>query len=165
MISEIEAGTLQVERDDRSSPTGFHFNIARLEGTIGVPEVADVWERSCDIGHLRTEVIVDGRPVYRCPAEPVKDFIRKGGKEADTVGRQCLCRQLAAAAGVEHHIRRDHEDAPIVTFGLHGPQQVREFLGWLRSKIALPFGEIPLEAYSARRVVEYLLQGAPRRTA
>lgn len=42
----------------------------------------------------------DGRLGYRCPAEPVDTYVRKGGELNDTVGRKCLCNALMADIGV-----------------------------------------------------------------
>jgi NAD(P)H-dependent flavin oxidoreductase YrpB (nitropropane dioxygenase family) len=39
---------------------------------------------------------VDYSTGYRCAAEPVEDYVRKGGNEADTVGRRTTSRQSRA---------------------------------------------------------------------
>jgi len=56
--------------------------------------------RICDLGGLREPYRrADGSVGYRCPGEPVGDFVRKGGLAADTVDRKCLCNGLTATAG------------------------------------------------------------------
>ena len=55
----------------------------------------------CNLGYLRTGYLKgDGTVGYRCAAEPVKDWVRKGGEVEATVGRKCLCNGLMADAGV-----------------------------------------------------------------
>jgi hypothetical protein len=58
-------------------------------------------ERRCDLGYLREPYMKpDGELGYRCAAEPVEDFVAKGGTVAETVGRKCLCNGLLAAVGL-----------------------------------------------------------------
>ena len=55
----------------------------------------------CNLGYLRTGYLKeDGTVGYRCAAEPVKDWVRKGGEVEATIGRKCLCNGLMADAGV-----------------------------------------------------------------
>ena len=42
----------------------------------------------------------DGEIGYRCAAEPVADFVAKGGTLAEAEGRKCLCNGLLAAVGL-----------------------------------------------------------------
>ncbi len=42
----------------------------------------------------------DGQIGYRCSAEPVENYVAKGGKIEDTVGRKCLCNTLMANIGL-----------------------------------------------------------------
>jgi nitronate monooxygenase len=37
---------------------------------------------------------------YRCAGEAVDAYVRKGGDQADTLGRKCLCNGLLATAGL-----------------------------------------------------------------
>jgi len=130
-----------------ASPTGFPFKVVDLPGTASDPAVYAERERICDIGYLRTLYRNDnGKVAYRCPAEPVEQYVRKGGKPEDTEGRVCLCNQLGAAAGLGQ-IRKDGKvEAPIVTSGDALPD-------------ILKF--IPQDAnhYSAGDVIERLLAG------
>lgn len=54
-------------------------------------------QRLCELGYLRAAYRrPDGRIDYRCSAEPVEDYVRKGGVLAETEGRRCLCNALLA---------------------------------------------------------------------
>lgn len=94
-------GTANVFTDPLASPTGFPFKVAQMKGTLSEEEVYNNRRRICDIGFLRQPYIKDDGSIgYRCPAEPVKAYVAKGGKEAETVGRKCLCNALAANVGI-----------------------------------------------------------------
>ena len=100
------------------SPTGFPFKVARLAGTLSEKEVYDARPRICDMGFLRTIFKrEDGSFGYRCPAEPVDDYVRKGGQAEDTVGRSCLCNNLGATAGFPHVRRDGFVEPPMITAG------------------------------------------------
>jgi len=99
------AGVLHDERDvftdPDASPTSFPFKVASLEGTLSDHEVYASRPRVCDLGYLRRAYLkADGTVDYRCPAEPLEDYIHKGGKAADTIGRKCLCNSLMANIGL-----------------------------------------------------------------
>ncbi len=113
----IADGTAEVRTDPLASPTGFPFKVLPLEGTVA-NQATDARERHCDLGYLRTLYRRDDASVgYRCPAEPVGDFVRKGGDASETEGRLCLCNGLTASAGYPQ-IRRDGEvEPPLVTLG------------------------------------------------
>lgn len=87
--------------DPRSSPTGFPFKAARLPGSVSEKENYLKRKRVCDLGYLRhTYKKEDGTLGQRCPAEPVADYLKKGGLEEDTIGRKCLCNALMADIGM-----------------------------------------------------------------
>jgi nitronate monooxygenase len=87
--------------DPRSSPTGFPFKAARIPGSISEQANYLSRKRICDLGYLRhVYQKEDGKLGQRCPAEPVADYIKKGGLEEDTVGRKCLCNALMADIGM-----------------------------------------------------------------
>lgn len=87
--------------DPRSSPTGFPFKAAKLPGSIAQKETYEARKRICDLGYLRHAYQKeDGSVGQRCPAEPVQDYLKKGGLEEDTVGRKCLCNALFADVGM-----------------------------------------------------------------
>jgi hypothetical protein len=75
--------------------------VAGLEHTLSDRDVYEHRTRACDLGYLRRAYRkADGTVDYRCPAEPVDDYVRKGGKPEDTVGRKCLCNSLMANIGL-----------------------------------------------------------------
>ena len=98
---EALIGGLPVRTDGRASGTGFPFKVVEMEGTLGVPENLAGRTRICDLGYLQQAYVdAKGRVQGRCPAEPVADYVRKGGKEEDTRGRACLCNGLMANIGL-----------------------------------------------------------------
>jgi len=101
VLSDLSEGDLTVFTDPVASPTGFPFKVLELEGTLSVKEKYDARPRVCNLGYLRTGYMKDDGTVgYRCAAEPVKDWVRKGGEVEATIGRKCLCNGLMADAGV-----------------------------------------------------------------
>jgi NAD(P)H-dependent flavin oxidoreductase YrpB (nitropropane dioxygenase family) len=128
-IRRLVPGQLPVRTDAGASPTGFPFKVADLPGTLADPAVYDARPRSCDLGYLRTPYrTADGGVGYRCAAEPVDVFVRKGGNAAETPGRACLCNALTAAVGLAQ-IRADGFVEPaLVTLGsdLAGARELAE---------------------------------------
>jgi nitronate monooxygenase len=101
VIRASRAGYARVYTDPVASPTGFPFKVVEMPGTVWEPGVYVARERICDIGYLRQLYRKsDGALGYRCPGEPVYDYMRKGGEAANTVGRKCLCNGLAATVGL-----------------------------------------------------------------
>ncbi len=117
VIDLIAAGRAAVRTDPRASPTGFPFKVVSLPGSVSEEDVYQQRRRVCDLGYLR-EVYRqdDGSHGYRCAAEPVADYVRKGGNEADTVGRKCLCNALMADVGLGQERKRGVEE-PLITSG------------------------------------------------
>ena len=89
----------------------------------------------------------DGTLGYRCPSEPVADYVRKGGDEADTVGRVCVCNGLVTSASLGQ-IRHGVPELPLVTAG-NEVANVASFLQPGR------------DSYTAADVVAALLADAP----
>lgn len=116
-IRASRAGRARVFTDPHASPTGFPFKVAQLPGTLADATVYAARERVCDLGYLRQAYRKeDGSIGYRCAAEPVEDYVRKGGAVADTVGRKCLCNALAATVGLPQ-VRDNRAEPPLVTAG------------------------------------------------
>ncbi len=108
---------LRVFTDPLASPTGFPFKVLQLLGTLSDEVRYLARERICDLGYLREAYRkADGSTGYRCAGEPVDDYVRKGGKVADTVGRKCLCNGLMATVGLGQWRPGGTED-PILTAG------------------------------------------------
>jgi NAD(P)H-dependent flavin oxidoreductase YrpB (nitropropane dioxygenase family) len=135
MLSELGAGQLIVRTDPLASPTGFPFKVATLKGTMSEAEVYATRPRLCDLSYLRVPYEREpGDLGYRCPAEPVHMYLRKGGDIADTVGRKCLCNGLTAGIELGQNRRDGYREVPIVTLGadLDGVAQMLSDLpeGW-----------------------------------
>lgn len=143
VITQVRAGDARVVTDPFASPTGFPFKVLQLEGTLSEAAVYDSRARRCDLGYLRELYRrEDGTLGYRCPAEPVGDYVRKGGRVEDTEGRKCVCNGLLATIGLGQ--RRDAlVEAAILTSGVDLPEIGRFFTGGRRR-------------YSAADVVAYL---------
>lgn len=107
-------GRVTVRTDPRASPTGYPFKVANVDG---LPVLYTKRDRVCDLGYLRIAVHnEDNRLTYRCPAEPIDQYVTKGGAEGDTDGRQCLCNALMACIGMGQ-VREGYVEPPIVTSG------------------------------------------------
>lgn len=112
------AGELTVHNDVRASPTGFPFKVAALPGTVADEDVYAARPRMCDLSYLRTPYRrPDGAVGYRCPAEPVGEYVRKGGTAEETAGSRCLCNGLVATIGVGQRRSGDYTEPPLVTLG------------------------------------------------
>ncbi|WP_240917724.1 nitronate monooxygenase [Phycicoccus sp. HDW14] len=118
LLARLAAGTLSVRNDPRASPTGFPFKVVDLPGTASDPAVATERERLCDLSYLRQPFErADGSVGYRCGAEPVAMYVRKGGAVEDTEGRRCLCNGLTATVGLGQQRRDGYTEPPLVTLG------------------------------------------------
>jgi hypothetical protein len=86
----------------------------------------------------------DGTIGWRCPAEPVADYVARGGAEEDTVGRKCVCNGLMANIGLGQIQPDGAVELPLITSG-DDVAGVRRFLkpGAVR--------------YTAADVIDYLL--------
>jgi len=120
VLSLVQSGRARVSTDPVASPTAFPFKVVQLPGTLSEPEVAQRRERVCDLGYLRQAYRrPDGSVGWRCPAEPVKDYVRKGGDERDTRGRLCLCNGLLATVGLGQVRDGEQHEPALVTSGDH----------------------------------------------
>jgi nitronate monooxygenase len=138
-------GKARVFTDPLASPTGFPFKIVQLSGTLS-DAVADLPRtRLCDLGYLRHAYRKeDGTLGYRCPAEPTEDFARKGGADAETKGRLCVCNGLVSTIGLAQTQSDTATDLPLVTAG-DDVAQVARYL------------QPGHDSYTAAEVVNYLL--------
>ena len=104
--------------DPLASPTGFPFKVAQLPGTQSDGRASRKRARVCDLGYLRQPYRApDGRVGYRCPAEPVEDYVRKGGARDETKGRLCVCNGLVATVGLAQTRSDGQTELPLVTAG------------------------------------------------
>lgn len=118
VIKAILKGLGRVKTDPLASPTGFPFKVAEVEDTNALEETYLKRNRICDLGYLREAYRKEnGKLGYRCPSEPVDDYVKKGGKIEDTKGRKCLCNGLVATLGLGQKRRNSDIELPIVTAG------------------------------------------------
>jgi nitronate monooxygenase len=144
-IELSRAGRVEIFTDPLASPTGFPFKVAALEGTLSDPTIFAARERICDIGGLRRPYRkADGTVGYRCPGEPVGDYVRKGGRLEDTEGRKCICNGLFATAGFAQARAGYGEEPALVTAG-NDLGRIAQFLPPER------------DSYTAADVIRFLL--------
>ncbi len=118
IIQKVLDQEIKVLTDPLVSPTSYPFKVVQLEGTLSEAKIYQKRPRLCDIGMLRyLYKRADGKIRLRCPAEPVEQYLAKGGELEDTVGRNCLCNNLCATAGYPQHRKDGYVEAPIVTAG------------------------------------------------
>lgn len=111
-------GTVDVYTDPFASPTGFPFKVLQMDGTMSQVDVYKQRNRICDLGYLRSCYRKeDGKIGYRCAAEPVDDFLRKGGTVEETEGRKCICNGLFATIGLGQTRKDGYQEVPILTAG------------------------------------------------
>jgi nitronate monooxygenase len=118
LMMQARTGSGVVFTDPLASPTGFPFKVAQLEGTSSAFPIYQERKRVCDLGYLREPYLAnDGKIGYRCAAEPVANYVAKGGKVEDTVGRKCLCNALMANVGHAQMRKDGIAELPLVTVG------------------------------------------------
>jgi nitronate monooxygenase len=145
LLAQAVTGTGEVFTDPLASPTGFPFKVAQIQGSYSDPSVAAARPRVCDLGYLREPyAVADGTIGYRCAAEPVANYVAKGGKVEETVGRKCLCNALMANIGYQQTRKDGYVEPALVTVG-DDLNTVAQFLAPGRT------------SYSAADVVESLL--------
>lgn len=118
VLRKVVAGDISILTDPRASPTGFPFKVVQLEGTVASLPVYQARERVCDLGYLRSAYKDErGRVGYRCAAEPVDTFVKKGGALEETTGRKCLCNALLADVGHGQLREGGEAERPLLTSG------------------------------------------------
>ncbi|HEX6644921.1 MAG TPA: nitronate monooxygenase [Gemmatimonadales bacterium] len=116
VLEHAARGEVDVITDPRASPTGYPFKVVRW--TDDPAAAGPERERVCDLGYLRVAYRrEDGSLGYRCAAEPVKAYVEKGGEEAATAGRRCLCNALMANVGHAQVRKRGQVETPLLTSG------------------------------------------------
>ncbi|MEA2023609.1 MAG: nitronate monooxygenase [Actinomycetota bacterium] len=145
VIELSKAGKAKIFTDPVASPTGFPFKVVELGDSLSNPVVYEKRSRICDLGYLRTAYRRDDGTVgWRCPSEPVDDYVRKGGSEVDTIGRKCLCNSLIANIGHPQVQRNGDVEGELITSG-DDVADVARFI---------PEGR---DGYRAIDVIDYLL--------
>ena len=153
LVQKIKRGEASVFTDPLSSPTGFPFKAAQLEDTTSEADVYLIRKRICDVGVLREAYRTPaGTIAYRCPSEPEKNYVAKGGVFEETKGRKCLCNCLLSNIGLQQ-VQRDGTVEPgMVTSGDD-------------LDVVLRFLSADKESYSAATAVQMLLSQLPERYA
>jgi NAD(P)H-dependent flavin oxidoreductase YrpB (nitropropane dioxygenase family) len=118
VLHEVKHGSVSVKTSLRASSTGYPFKVAAVEDTISEPTVYAERVRKCDLGYLREAYVTpNGATGYRCTAEPVDAYIRKGGSIDVTDGSTCLCNGLMSTCGLGQYRADGRREPPIVTSG------------------------------------------------
>lgn len=118
VLAKAIRGEAEVFTDPKASPTGFPFKVIPLEGTVSEDNEYQDRPRICDLGYLRHPYKKeDGAVGFRCPSEPIEDYVKKGGDPADTEGRKCLCNGLLSNIGLPQLQKSGHLEKPLVTAG------------------------------------------------
>jgi len=147
VLAASREGMATVFTDPLVSPAGFPFKVVQLDGTFSDDALCEQRTRICDLGYLRHAYKTEsGLLGWRCPAEPVADYVRKGGDEEETCGRKCICNALMANVGLAQLQRDGRRELPLVTSG----NDVADVARFIKD------GAL---SYTACDVIEYLLRG------
>lgn len=145
ILEKALSGNLEVFTDPLASPTGFPFKVVELEGSLSEKDVYESRPRVCNLGYLRSAYKKeDGSLGFRCPGEPVDQYLQKGGKVEDTIGRKCLCNGLVANIGFPQVQKSGYVEKVLVTSG----NEIQHIAELVKS------GE---DSYSATAVIDYLI--------
>ncbi len=138
-------GLARVFTDPVASPTGFPFKVVQVDGTMSAAAEYEARERICDLGYLRHLYVRPDKTIgYRCPSEPVENYLRKGGRIEETVGRKCVCNGLPSTVGSAQRREDGTSELPLITAG-NDVANVAQFLAPGRS------------SYTAAEVIATLL--------
>lgn len=118
VIQTLKDSQLEVKTSTKASSTGYPFKVVSIEKTLSDKEVYDQRKRICDIGYLRQAYVKqDGGIGYRCPGEPIDQYVKKGGTVEDSQDRLCLCNALMASCGLGQFRADGLQEPPVVTSG------------------------------------------------
>lgn len=118
ILEDLKRHSLTVSTSVTASSTGYPFKVVDEIGTIGDPAVYAARTRKCDLGYLREAYLDDeGATAYRCAAEPLKIYRRKGGNVEDAQSTTCLCNGLMATCGLGQVRPDGYVEPALVTSG------------------------------------------------
>jgi nitronate monooxygenase len=118
VLDEVQRASVTVTTSLRASSTGYPFKVVSVGDTVSDSSVYDKRARKCDLGYLREAFVTSsGSTGYRCTAEPVDAYVRKGGDAVATEGSTCLCNGLMSTCGLGQYRADGHREPPIVTSG------------------------------------------------
>lgn len=147
VLKSILSGSFKSITDFKASPTGYPFKLASINNKIYEEEIHLQRERICDLGLLRTPYVNDsGNISFKCPSEPEKVYVKKGGAIEETIGRKCLCNGLMAAIGLDQP-RKGYHEPSLVTAG----EDITPLKYILNNK----------PTYSAQDVIDYIVNELP----
>jgi nitronate monooxygenase len=145
VLRKCQSGDVDLRTDPVASPTGFPFKIVSLEGSGSSSSVYASRPRRCDLGFLRHAYRKSTGVIgFRCPAEPVNQYLKKDGKDSETHGRKCICNGLMATIGLGQIQTNHYQEPAILTAGDDVKELARFFSNGRTS-------------YSASDVIEQLL--------
>ncbi len=145
VLRGLRDGEVEIFTDPAASPTGFPFKVIEFEGKLPGVDAYAVRPRTCNLGYLRTIYRRDDGSVdYRCAAESVASYVKKGGDVTETEGRKCLCNALLANVGLPQRRPSGYLEQPLLTAG----DDLLQVAGFL---------EADKDTYGAADVVDYLL--------
>jgi nitronate monooxygenase len=128
VIEAVLRADATVFTDPRASSSGYPFKIVQLEGTASDDDAYKLRPRVCDLGYLRVAAKGQGGDVkFRCPAEPLEQYLAKGGRAEETIGRKCLCNGLLSTVDMPQ-VRNGYVEPALVTAG-SDIQSISQFLG------------------------------------
>ncbi|MHB2028250.1 MAG: nitronate monooxygenase [Acidimicrobiales bacterium] len=143
ILAQVKTNEIEVRTSLRASSTGYPFKVASVAGSLSQNDVYLARERKCDLGYLREAYATnDGTIGYRCAAEPLSTYVRKGGRAEDAEGTACLCNGLMATCGLAQVRPGGRVEPPIVTSG--------DCINEIRTLL------VGRESYSAADVVAHL---------
>ena len=118
VIQKSKVGEARIFTDATASPTGFPFKVIQLDESLSHPDTYDARKRVCNLGYLRSAYRKeDGTVGFRCAAEPVDHFVRKGGLAENAAGRRCLCNSLLADIGLAQLVGEGEVEKALLTAG------------------------------------------------
>ncbi len=146
VLAMSKTGDARIFTDPVASPTGFPFKVVQMPETNSDAAEYEKRERVCDLGYLRHAYKTgEGKIAWRCPSEPVDDYVRKGGDIEDTRGRKCVCNGLMVNISLGQVQRNGDHERALITSG----DDVANVARFLKPGAS---------SYSAQDVLDYLLQ-------
>lgn len=143
VLRDVKSATVKVTTSLRASSTGYPFKVASVDATLSEDSVYAGRPRRCDLGYLREAYLTPtGSTGYRCAAEPVEAYVRKGGSIEATDRSSCLCNGLLATCGLGQFRVDGRREPAIVTSG--------DSLNDIRALL------VGRDTYSARDVIAHL---------
>lgn len=117
VLAEVAQRSAEVTTSLTASSTGYPFKVVSLDESVSNPAILRERPRRCDLGYLREAYLENGVTSYRCAAEPLDAYERKGGETDSAVDTVCLCNGLLSTCGLAQVRRSGYVEPPLVTSG------------------------------------------------